>query len=71
MRKSESMVHTTSFLDRKRSQSKEKVIGDYEFGSHKYCESCKYRVWKRKMMTYDPIELVNNRDLIKSVKCLA
>lgn len=59
------------FGDKKRSDSREKIIGDIETGSCKYCEVCKYRVWRKKLLTYDALDLLNNRDLIKSITCLA
>ena len=59
------------FKDHRRSNSNDIVIGDLDHGSCKYCESCKYRYWRKKMLTYEPIDLVNNRDLIRSIKCLA
>ena len=59
------------FRESKRSKSNEKVIGDFENGSWKYCESCKYKVWRKKALTYDPQKLIDNRDLIRSIKCVA
>lgn len=28
-------------------------------------------MWKKKLLTYDPVDLVKNRDLIRDIKCLA
>ena len=58
-----------NFQDKKRSISNDFIIGERE-GSCKYWETCKYGVWK-KNLTYEPIHLINNRDLIKSIKWLA
>lgn len=72
-RKSCNSLSRSSFVfgDRKRSNSRDYVIGDLETGSCQYCETCKYRVWRKKLYTYDPIDLINNRDLIRDIKCLA
>ena len=60
-----------NFGERKRGESHEKVIGDTDGGSCRYCNACKYKVWRKKLLTYDPLELIKNRDLIKSIQCLA
>lgn len=54
----------------KRSISHDYSQGNQD-GSSKNFESCIYKFWKQKMQSYDPYSLLNNRDLIKSIKCMA
>jgi hypothetical protein len=68
-----SLISGSSLISREKKGSlcKDHVDGENESGSCRYCECCKYRFWNKKLLSYDPDDLINNRDLIKHIKCLA
>ena len=65
-------LNKSSFLwkERKRSGSQDNIIGDLENGSVKYWETWKYKLWREKLKLYDAQDLMANRDIIRSIRCI-
>lgn len=38
--------------------------------SSRYCEVCKWKSWRKESLNYNPVLLLNNRDMIKQIHCL-
>ncbi|CAI2384084.1 unnamed protein product [Moneuplotes crassus] len=58
------------FGDKKRCLSQNKTQRN-QGGSKRYCGSSEDDLDEAKKISYDPLEIVNNRDLIKTIKCKA
>ena len=65
-------LNKSSFLfgERKHSWSQDNIIGEHDSGSFKYWETWKYKLWREKLKLYDAQDLIANRDIIRSIRCI-
>ena len=61
---------TGSYLNSSQMSQEHSHLHHEHGGSSRYCETCKWKKWRKDQLNYDPEMLLQCRDMIKQVICI-